>query len=60
MKMEIETQELIIPLRYYRGWDIQFRVKTERFDCPIFSLFGFASVADLEKAVDYAIAQREK
>jgi len=47
-----------IPLRYYKGWTIQFSVAREKFDCPIFSLFNFNSVADLEKAIDYAIEYR--
>lgn len=48
-----------IPLRYYRGWTIQFSVAREKFDCPMFSLFNFNSVADLEKAIDRAIQYRE-
>jgi hypothetical protein len=58
--MLIETADLVVPLRYYRGWRIEFSVKTERFDSPILCLFGFSSVADLEKAMDYALAMREK
>jgi hypothetical protein len=60
MKMEINTEDLVVPLRYYTGWRIEFSVKTERFDSPILCLFGFSSVADLEKAMDYAIDQRSK
>jgi hypothetical protein len=60
MKMEINTADLIVPLRYYKGWRIEFSVKTERFDSPILGLIGFSSVADLEKAMDYALAMREK
>jgi hypothetical protein len=60
MKMEINTEDLVVPLRYYKGWRIEFSVKTERFDSPILCLFGFSSVADLEKAMDYALAMREK
>ena len=60
MIMLIETADLVVPLRYYRGWRIEFSVKTERFDSPILCLFGFSSVADLEKAMDYAIDQRSK
>ena len=60
MIMLIETADLVVPLRYYRGWRIEFSVKTERFDSPILCLFGFSSVADLEKAMDYALAMREK
>jgi hypothetical protein len=58
--MLIETADLVVPLRYYRGWRIEFSVKTERFDSPILGLIGFSSVADLEKAMDYALAMREK
>ena len=58
--MEINTEDLVIPLRYYKGWRIEFSVKTERFDSPILGLIGFSSVADLEKAMDYALAMREK
>jgi hypothetical protein len=60
MTMLIETADLIVPLRYYKGWRIEFSVKTERFDSPILGLIGFSSVADLEKAMDYALAMREK
>jgi hypothetical protein len=60
MKMEINTEDLVVPLRYYKGWRIEFSVKTERFDSPILGLIGFSSVADLEKAMDYALAMREK
>ena len=60
MKMEINTEDLVIPLRYYKGWRIEFSVKTERFDSPILCLFGFNSVADLEKAMDYALSIRAK
>ena len=58
--MEINTEDLVVPLRYYKGWRIEFSVKTERFDSPILCLFGFSSVADLEKAMDYALARRVK
>ena len=60
MTMLIETADLIVPLRYYKGWRIEFSVKTERFDSPILCLFGFSSVADLEKAMDYALSIRAK
>lgn len=60
MKIEIECSEMIIPLRYYKGWIIEFRVKTERFDCPFLSLFGFLSVPDLEKAIDSVLERRNK
>jgi hypothetical protein len=56
MKMLIDTTDLTIPLRYYKGWNIEFTTKTERFNSPILGLFGFSSVADLEKAMDYALA----
>jgi hypothetical protein len=60
MTMLIETADLVVPLRYYKGWRIEFSVKTERFDSPVLGLIGFSSVADLEKAMDYALAMREK
>jgi hypothetical protein len=60
MTMLIETADLIVPLRYYKGWRIEFSVKTERFDSPILGLFGFSSVIDLEKAIDYALEMRSK
>lgn len=49
----------IIPLRYYRGWTIEFSVKTEKFNSALLCLFNFNSVADLEKAMDRAIQYRE-
>ncbi len=58
--MLIETADLIVPLRYYKGWRIEFSVKTERFDSPVLGLFGFNSVVDLENAMDYALAIRAK
>ena len=58
--MEINTEDLVVPLRYYKGWRIEFSVKTERFDSPILCLFGFSSVADLEKAMDYALEIRDR
>jgi hypothetical protein len=60
MKMEIDTADLLIPLRYYKGWGIEFTTKTERFNSPLLCLFGFHSVADLEKAIDYALEMRAK
>jgi len=60
MKMEIDTADLTIPLRYYKGWSIEFTTKTERFNSPILSLYGFSSVVDLEKAIDYALERRAK
>lgn len=60
MKMLIDTTDLTIPLRYYKGWNIEFTTKTERFNSPILGLFGFSSVIDLEKAIDYALEKREK
>lgn len=58
--LQIDTSNLEIPLRYYRGWDIQFHVKTESFCCPFFSLYRFSSVKDLEKAIDFAIVKRNE
>jgi len=60
MKIEIDTADLTIPLRYYRGWTIEFTTKTERFNCQMLCLFGFSSVIDLEKAIDYALEMRAK
>ena len=60
MKMEIETAGLEIPLRYYKGWNIVFRVNTETFESPILCLYGFSNTKDLEKAIDQAIKQRVK
>ena len=56
-QIDVSTWE--IPFKYYRGWDIQFSVPREKFDSPILCLFNFASVADLEKAIDRAISYRE-
>jgi hypothetical protein len=47
-----------IPLRYHKGWTIQFSIKREKFDCPILCLFNFNSVAELETAIDYALVRR--
>jgi len=58
--MEIDTSDLTIPLRYYKGWVIQFTTRTEKFNSPVLGLFGFSSIADLEKAIDYALEMREK
>jgi hypothetical protein len=49
-----------IPFKYYRGWDVQFSIKREKFDSPTLCLFNFNCVADLEKAIDRAIEYREK
>ena len=55
---QIDVSNWEIPFKYYRGWAIEFRVKTENFACPILSLFNFNSVCDLEKAIDRAIEYR--
>lgn len=60
LALKIDTSNLEIPLRYYKGWTVVFRTSDESFNSPILSLFGFSSGKDLEKAMDYAIAQREK
>lgn len=57
---EIPLSEWTIPLRYYRGWTIEFSIKTEKFSCPLLCLFDFNCTADLEKAIDRAIQYREK
>jgi hypothetical protein len=59
MKMEIETANWEIPLRYYKGWTINFCVVDESFNCPILCLFGFSNTRDLEKAIDRALQYRE-
>ena len=59
MKLEIEVADLpAIPLRYYRGWTMEFNPKKETFQCPFLSLFGVPSVAELEKEMDKAIERR--
>ena len=58
--MEIDTSDLTIPLRYYKGWEIQFTTRTERFNSPVLCLFGFSSVIDLEKAIDFGLLKREE
>jgi len=58
--MEIDTSDLTIPLRYYKGWVIEFTTITEKFNSPILGLFGFSSAADLENAIDYALKIRAK
>lgn len=50
-KLEVEIP-LEIPLRYYRGWTINFNTKTETFASPCLCLFGFLTSKDLEKAID--------
>lgn len=56
--MEIDTASLTIPLRYYRGWTIEFTTATEKFNSPLLSLFGFVSVVELEKAIDCKLSKR--
>jgi len=56
--LEIDTSDLVIPLRYYKGWTIDFRTKTETFNCDILCLYGFSNSKDLEKAIDFAISKR--
>ena len=58
MKMEIDTTALTIPLRYHRGWTIEFTTATEKFNSPLLSLFGFVSVVELEKAIDCKLSKR--
>jgi hypothetical protein len=57
--LSIPTNNLVIPLRYYRGWTIEFSVKTESFNCPMLCLYGFDSTKNLEKAVDFALWKRD-
>ncbi len=56
--ISVPTTDLTIPLRYYRGWNIEFTTKNERFNSPLLSLYGFQSAADLERAIDYALERR--
>jgi hypothetical protein len=58
MKLEIDTSDLIIPLRYYKGWKICFHTKTESFSCDMLCLYGFSNSKDLENAMDFAISKR--
>ena len=59
MKLQIDVATLAaIPLRYYRGWTIEFNVQTESFQCPLFCLFGFSNVKDLELAMNKEIETR--
>jgi len=58
--LKIDTSDLEIPLRYYKGWNIEFRTKTESFCSPVLCLFGFSNTKDLEKAIDFALEQRAK
>jgi len=55
---QIDVGNWEIPLRYYKGWTIQFSVAREKFDSPLLCLFNFHSVVDLEKAMDRAIEYR--
>ena len=56
---KIDVQNWEIPLRYYKGWTIEFHVRTENFACPILCLFNFSNVGDLEEAIDRSIKYRE-
>lgn len=56
--VKIPTKDLVLPLRYYKGWDIEFVAATETFQSPLLCLYGFQSSKDLEKAMDFAIAKR--
>jgi hypothetical protein len=58
LALKIDTSDLEIPLRYYRGWTIVFYTKNESFNCPILALFNFSNAKDLEKAIDFAILKR--
>lgn len=59
-KFELDVSDWVIPLRYYNGWNIEFVTKTETFQSPVLNLFGFNSVKDLEKAIDYAVLKRDE
>lgn len=58
LALKIDTSNLEIPLRYYKGWTVVFSTRTETFSSPILCLFGFLSAKDLETAMDFAIAKR--
>jgi hypothetical protein len=58
LALKIDTSDLEIPLRYYKGWTITFRTKTESFCSEILCLYGFSNTKDLEKAIDFAIEKR--
>ncbi len=61
MNIEIDAQTLPpIKLRYYKGWTIEFNIKTESFQCPLLNLFNFSCVRDLENAADIQIQNRNK
>ncbi len=57
---QIDVSNWDIPLRYYRGWTVEFSVGKESFNCPILCLFNFSNTKDLEKAIDRSIDYREK
>jgi hypothetical protein len=56
--LKIDTSDLEIPLRYYKGWMISFKTKTETFECHMLCLYEFSNSKDLEKAMDFAIIKR--
>ena len=58
LTLNIDTRNLEIPLRYYKGWTVVFSTSTETFSSPILCLFGFLSAKDLETAMDFAIQKR--
>ncbi len=57
-KFQIDVAGWEIPLRYYKGWSIEFHVATESFACPVLCLFKFSNTADLERAIDRALEYR--
>jgi len=60
IQITVENLPSVIPLRYYRGWNISFNIKTETFQSEILCLFGFTNPNDLERAIDIQILNREK
>ena len=58
-KFQIDVSDWRIPLRYYKGWTVEFSVATEKFNSPLLCLFEFSSAADLELAIDRAVQYRE-
>ena len=43
---------------YHRGWSVTRNIKTGKLDSACLCLFGFETVAELEKQMDIAILKR--
>jgi len=59
LKVFVEIPDRI-PLRIYKGWEIIFNTRTEKFESPLLCLFGCSTPQSLEEAIDYAIARSPK